>query len=89
LTVTGHPEPGGFCLVGALGHFRARRDPDAAVLHGNAVPVLARVIEAMDTAPSLPSGVHGLGLDTSPSTRSSTAFTIQQPRTTLAQLRLG
>jgi len=28
--------------------------------------VIARIIEAMDAAPSLPSGVQGLGLDTSP-----------------------
>ncbi len=28
--------------------------------------MLARVIETLDAAPSLPSGVHGLGLDTSP-----------------------
>jgi hypothetical protein len=56
----------GFSLVGSLGQYLALRDPDAAVLHENALPVLARIIETMEAAPSLPSGVHGLGLDTSP-----------------------
>jgi hypothetical protein len=53
----------GFSLASVLGQYRALRDPDAAVLHENALPVLACVIEAMDAAPSLPSGVHGLGLN--------------------------
>jgi hypothetical protein len=61
----------GFCLVAALGQYRALRDLDAAILHENALPVLARVIETMDTAPSLPSGVHGFGLDTAPDTEPS------------------
>ena len=56
----------GFSLVSVLGQYLALRDPDAAVLHENALPVLARIIEAMDAAPSLPPGVHGLGLDTPP-----------------------
>jgi hypothetical protein len=56
----------GFSLVSALGQYLALRDPDAAVVHQNALPVLARIVETMDAAPSLPSGVHGLGLETSP-----------------------
>ena len=56
----------GFSLVSVLGQYLALRDPDAAVLHENALPVLAHIIETMDAAPSLPPGVHGLGLDTSP-----------------------
>jgi hypothetical protein len=58
----------GFSLIGILGQYLALRDPDAAVLHENALPVLARIIEAMEAAPSLPPGIHGLGLDTSPAT---------------------
>jgi len=58
----------GFSLISVLGQYRAFRDPDAAVVHENALPMLAHVIEAMDAAPSLPSGIHGLGLDTSPAT---------------------
>ena len=56
----------GFSLVSILGHYLALRDPDAAVLHENALPVLARITETIDTAPSLPSGVHGVGPETSP-----------------------
>ena len=56
----------GFSLVSVLGQYCARRDPDAAVLHQNALPVLAHIIEVMDAAPSLPHAIHGLGLDTSP-----------------------
>lgn len=56
----------GFSLVTILGQYLASRDPDAAVLHENALPVLARIIEVLDAAPSVPSGLHGLGLDTSP-----------------------
>jgi len=56
----------GFSLVSVLGHYLALRDPDAAVLHENALPVLARIVETMEAAPSLPSGVHGVGLETSP-----------------------
>ena len=37
-----------------------------AVLHENAMPSWALVFDAMDAAPSLPDGVHGLGLDTVP-----------------------
>jgi len=56
----------GFSLVSVLGQYLALRDPDAAVLHENALPVLARIIETMDAAPSLRPGVHGFGLDTPP-----------------------
>ena len=56
----------GFSLVSVLGQYLALRDPDAAVLHQNALPVLARVIETMEAAPSLTPSVHGLGLDASP-----------------------
>jgi hypothetical protein len=61
----------GFSLVSAPGQYLALRDPDAAVLHENALPVLAHIIEAMDAAPSLPPGVHGLRLDTSPASDSA------------------
>lgn len=56
----------GFSLAFTLGHFLAARSPDLAVLHENAMPAWASVIDAMDAAPSLPAGVHGLGLDTVP-----------------------
>ena len=56
----------GFSLAFTLGQFLASRSPDLAVLHENAVPAWASVIDAMDAAPSLPAGVHGLGLDTVP-----------------------
>ncbi len=56
----------GFSLACALGQFLGRRSRDLAVLHENAMPAWASVIEAMDAAPSLPAGVHGLGLDTVP-----------------------
>jgi hypothetical protein len=56
----------GFSLVSVLGQYLALRDTDAAVLHENALPVLARIVETMEAAPLLPSGVHGLGLETSP-----------------------
>ena len=53
-------------LAFTLGQFLASRSPDLAVLHENAMPAWALVIDAMDAAPSLPDGVHGLGLDTVP-----------------------
>ncbi len=56
----------GFSLALALGQFLASRSPDLAVLHENAMPAWAQVVSAMDAAPSLPDGVHGLGLDTVP-----------------------
>ena len=56
----------GFSLAFTLSQFLASRSPDLAVLHKNAVPAWASVIDAMDAAPSLPPGVHGLGLDTVP-----------------------
>ena len=55
-----------FSLAFTLGQFLAARSPDLAVLHENAMPAWASVIDAMDAAPSLPVGVHGLGLDTVP-----------------------
>jgi hypothetical protein len=56
----------GFSLAFALGQFLAARSPDLAMLHQNAAPAWASGIDAMDAAPSLPAGVHGLGLDTVP-----------------------
>jgi hypothetical protein len=54
----------GFAVAGCLGGFLAARDADRAVLHDNAMPVIASFIVALETAPSLPVGVHGVGLDT-------------------------
>ena len=56
----------GFSLALTLGQFLASRSADLAVLHENATPVWAQVIDALDAAPALPDGVHGLGLDTVP-----------------------
>jgi len=56
----------GFSLALALGEFLATRSADLAVLHENAMPAWAEVVSAMDAAPSLPDGVHRLGLDTVP-----------------------
>lgn len=56
----------GFSLAFTLGQFLASRSPDLAVLHENAMPAWAQVIDALDAAPALPDGVHGLGLDTVP-----------------------
>jgi hypothetical protein len=56
----------GFSLALTLGQFLASRSPDLAVLHYNAMPAWAQVIDALDAAPALPDGVHGLGLDTVP-----------------------
>jgi len=56
----------GFSLAFALGQFLASRSPDLAVLHKNAMPAWAQVIDALDAAPALPNGVHALGLDTLP-----------------------
>jgi hypothetical protein len=55
-----------FAVTAALGQYQALRDHNRAILHYNALPVHARVIETMDAAPSLPAGVHGVGLDTAP-----------------------
>jgi hypothetical protein len=56
----------GFSLAFVLGQFLASRSPDLAVLRKNAMPAWAQVIAALDAAPALPDGVHGLGLDTVP-----------------------
>jgi hypothetical protein len=56
----------GFSLALTLGQFLASRSPDLAVLHQNAMPAWAQVVSVMEAAPSLPDGVHGLGLDTVP-----------------------
>jgi hypothetical protein len=56
----------GFSLALTLGQFLASRSADLAVLHENATPAWAQVIDALDAAPALPGGVHGLGLDTVP-----------------------
>jgi hypothetical protein len=56
----------GFSLALALGQFLVGRSPDLSVLHENAMPAWAQVIGALDAAPALPDGVHGLGLDTVP-----------------------
>jgi hypothetical protein len=56
----------GFRLALTLGQFLASRSADLAVLHENATPAWAQVIDALDAAPALPDGVHGLGLDTVP-----------------------
>jgi hypothetical protein len=56
----------GFAVAFMLGQFLARRDADYAVLHHNAVPVMARIVEILEAAPSMPAGIHGAGLDTTP-----------------------
>jgi hypothetical protein len=56
----------GFSLALTLGRFLASRSADLAVLHENATPAWAQVIDALDAAPALPDGVHGLGLGTVP-----------------------
>ena len=56
----------GFAVAFMLGQFLARRDADYAVLHHNAAPVMARVVEILEAAPSMPAGIHGAGLDTTP-----------------------
>jgi hypothetical protein len=54
----------GFAVAFMLGQFLARRDAEYAVLHQNAVPVMARTVEILKAAPSMPAGIHGAGLDT-------------------------
>jgi hypothetical protein len=56
----------GFAVAFMLGQFLARRDAGYAVLHHNATPVMARVVEVLEAAPSMPAGIHGAGLDTTP-----------------------
>jgi hypothetical protein len=56
----------GFAVAFMLGQFLARRDADYAILHHNAVPVMARIVEILEAAPSMPAGIHGAGLDTTP-----------------------
>jgi hypothetical protein len=56
----------GFAVAFMLGQFLARRDTDYAVLHDNAVPVMARVVEILEAASSMPAEIHGMGLDTTP-----------------------
>jgi hypothetical protein len=55
-----------FTLALVLGQFLAIRSEDMAVLHENAMPAWGLVFDALDAAPSLPDGVHGLGLNTVP-----------------------
>jgi len=57
-----------FTLALVLGQFLASRSEDMAVLHENAMPAWALVFDALDAAPSLPDGTHGLGLNTVPDT---------------------
>lgn len=54
----------GVAVTCALGQFLSNRDPDLAVLHDNALYVAGRFIEVLQAAPSLPAGVHGVGLET-------------------------
>ncbi len=54
----------GFAVASCLGGFLAARDADRAVLHDNATPVIAGIVVALEAAPSLPAGIHGVGLDT-------------------------
>jgi len=56
----------GFAVAVTLGQFLARRDPDDAVAHRNALAVIARIVEVLQAAPSMPAGIHGVRLDTSP-----------------------
>jgi hypothetical protein len=56
----------GFAVAFMLGQFLARRDADYAAVHENAVPVMARIVEVLEAAPSMPAGIHGAGLDTTP-----------------------
>jgi len=54
----------GLVTVVVLSNFLAVRDPDHAVLHKNALPVIAEMTVTLEAAPSLPANVHGLGLET-------------------------
>lgn len=56
----------GFAVAFMLGQFLARRDAGYAVLHHNAVLVMARTVEILQAAPSMPAGIHVAGLDTTP-----------------------
>lgn len=56
----------GFAVAVALGQFLAVRDPDDAVAHRNALPIITRIIDVLQAAPSMPTGIHGVGLDTTP-----------------------
>jgi hypothetical protein len=56
----------GFAVAVTLGQFLASRDPDDAVAHRNALPVIVRIVEVLQAAPSMPTGIHGVGLDTTP-----------------------
>ena len=55
-----------FTLALVLGQFLSNRSEDMAILHENAMPAWGLVFEALDAAPSVPDGAHGLGLDTVP-----------------------
>lgn len=55
-----------FTLALVLGQFLANRSEDMAVLHENAMPAWTLAFEALDAAPSLPGGAHGVGLNTIP-----------------------
>jgi len=56
----------GFAVAFMLGQFLARRNDEFAVVHHNATPVMARIVEILEAAPSMPTGIHGAGLDTTP-----------------------
>src|ERR1039457_441936 len=56
----------GFAVAVTLGQFLASRDPDDAVAHRNALPVITRIVDVLQAAPSMPAGIHGVGLDTTP-----------------------
>jgi hypothetical protein len=55
-----------FTLALVLGQFLANHSEDMAVLHENAMRSWELVFDALDAAPSLPDGAHGLGLNTVP-----------------------
>ncbi|MGH3411209.1 MAG: hypothetical protein ACRDRJ_53220, partial [Streptosporangiaceae bacterium] len=57
----------GFAVAFMLGQFLALRDAGSAVLHDNAAPVMARVVEILEAAPSMPAGIRGAGLETTAS----------------------
>lgn len=59
-------------FVLALGEHLVSRDEDMAVLHGSAGHPWTRLIAALDAAPPLPVGVHGLGLNTEPGVNADT-----------------
>lgn len=56
----------GFAVAFMLGQFLARRNDEFAVVHHNAMPVRVRVVEILEAAPSMPTGIHAAGLDTTP-----------------------